>query len=294
MSWKNIKQQSFAEALLVEHDALTELDEVLELIDWTRIEVMLSGIHNKASGEKTWPPLLMFKAMLLQSWYKLSDPQLEKQVARDLLFRRFIGLSLSETVPDHSSFWRFRNHPQIIALQASLLGENKQDAEAGYNVKVASDGKLKTTYGYKAHCNVDEEGLIKATNFTAGNVHDSQCFTDLISGCEEQVYADSAYASEKTNQYLKAQQIENCVLERAYRNKPLTAAQKAKNKIKSHIRSTVERTFGILKQHYAMGQARYLGLVRNQVRFSLMCVAYNIKRGVSLRRECQTWQESCA
>jgi IS5 family transposase len=47
------------------------------------------------------------------------------------------------------------------------------------------------------------------------------------------VYADSAYASEKTNQYLKEQQIENGVLERTYRNKPLTTAQKAKNKIKS-------------------------------------------------------------
>lgn len=40
-------------------------------------------------------------------------------------------------------------------------GQNKQDVEAGYNVKVASDGKLKTTYGYKAHCNVDEKGLSK-------------------------------------------------------------------------------------------------------------------------------------
>ena len=92
----------------------------------------------------------------------------------------------------------------------------------------------------------------------------------LISGTEKQVYAGSAYASEKTNQYLKERQIENCVLERAYRNKPLTGVQKAKNKIRSRVRSTVERTFDILKQHYGMGQARYLGLARNQVRFSSM------------------------
>ena len=42
------------------------------------------SIHNKAAGEKAWPPLMMFKVLLLQSWYKLSDPQLEKQLARDL------------------------------------------------------------------------------------------------------------------------------------------------------------------------------------------------------------------
>jgi hypothetical protein len=32
----------------------------------------------------------------------------EKQIARDLMFRRFIDLSLSEAVPDHSTIWRFR------------------------------------------------------------------------------------------------------------------------------------------------------------------------------------------
>ena len=39
----------------------------------------------------------MFKALLLQSWYHLSDPQLEKQLARDLLFRRFVELDLFES-----------------------------------------------------------------------------------------------------------------------------------------------------------------------------------------------------
>ncbi|ORU90961.1 MAG: hypothetical protein A6F72_00095 [Cycloclasticus sp. symbiont of Poecilosclerida sp. N] len=49
----------------------------------------------------------MFKALLLQSWYKLCDRALEKQLARDLLFRRFVGLDISEVVPGHSTFWRF-------------------------------------------------------------------------------------------------------------------------------------------------------------------------------------------
>ena len=64
MSWKNLKQQSFAEALLVEHDALTELDDVQKLIDWSRIETMLSGIHNKANGEQAWPPFVIWFIIL--------------------------------------------------------------------------------------------------------------------------------------------------------------------------------------------------------------------------------------
>ena len=104
MAWKNLKQRSLADSMLIDHDTLKELDSVNELIEWDRLERILQGIHASPRGEKAWPPLLMFKALLLQSWYKLSDPALEKQLARDLLFRRFVALDIAESVPDHSSF----------------------------------------------------------------------------------------------------------------------------------------------------------------------------------------------
>ena len=324
MAWKNIKQTSLATSLLIEHAALQELDDVHGLIDWTRIEALLSGIHNKRKGELAWPPLLMFKALLLQSWYKLSDPALEKQLARDLLFRRFVGLDIALAVPDHSSFWRFRQlldkkrllTPLLTEINAQLNqqgliiragtvsivdasvieaqrsrpnkdkdGHNTQDAEAGYAVKAGADGKIKSTYGFKAHINVDEDGFVKATDMTAGNVHDSNVFTELLSGDESAAYADSAYASKKHSAWLKERNIQNKILQRAYRNKPLTAAQKQFNRLQSGTRSIVERVFGILKLHYAMGKARYLGLARNQTRLMLMCIGYNLKRGNSIQRQ---------
>ena len=58
-------------------------------------------------------------------------------------------------------------------------GSSTQDPDAAWNVKAGSDGKYKSTYGYKAHINVDEEGLIKAIAYSAGNVHDSNHFTTL-------------------------------------------------------------------------------------------------------------------
>ena len=108
MAWKHLKQRSLADSMVVTHEAVKELDELNELINWSRVEQHLSYLHAKPRDKKAWPPLFMFKALLLQSWYNLSDPQLEKQLARDLLFRRFIELDLSESVPDHSTFWRFR------------------------------------------------------------------------------------------------------------------------------------------------------------------------------------------
>jgi hypothetical protein len=54
-------------------------------------------------------------------------------------------------------------------------------------VKQGSDGKRKTTYGFKAHINVDEAGFIKAIVFTAGNIHVSNHFTELLNGDESAV-----------------------------------------------------------------------------------------------------------
>jgi hypothetical protein len=42
------------------------------------------------------------------------------------------------------------------------------------NVKIAADGKRKTTYGYKMHANTDEDGFVKKMAYTPGNVHDSK------------------------------------------------------------------------------------------------------------------------
>jgi transposase, IS5 family len=149
----------------------------------------------------------------------LSDPGLEKQLARDLMFRRFINLGLSEGVPDPSTIWRFRNTLAKQGLLDTLLsevnqqlsakglyikagevsivdatvieakqsrprknakGENTQDSDAGYNIKVAANCKTASAYGYKTHVNVDEDGFIKAVDYTSGNGHDSQSLKKLL------------------------------------------------------------------------------------------------------------------
>ena len=50
MAWKNLKQLSLADSLTSEHEALTELDDINELVDWEAIEHLLGGIHAKRRG----------------------------------------------------------------------------------------------------------------------------------------------------------------------------------------------------------------------------------------------------
>jgi len=134
-------------------------------------------------------------------------------------------------------------------------GESTQDPEAGWNVKKASDGKTKTVYGFKLHANnVDEDGFVKNTAVTPANTHDSQVFTPLLEGDE---VADSAYKGQEHANLLENKEIDNRIIRRAYRNHPLSATDKQFNRRHAGVRSTVERVFGIFKQHYGMVKARY-------------------------------------
>lgn len=85
---------------------------------------------------------------------------------------------------------------------------------------------------------------------------------------------------------MEKKSIKNRIIKRAYRNRPLTEQDKKHNRTHSGVRCTVERVFGVLKLHYGMAKARYMGISRNRTRFDLMCIAYNIKRGVSIQQDC--------
>lgn len=51
--------------------ALTEMDDIQNLLDWSAIK---DHLRANPLVEKAWPPLLMFKVLLLQAWYNLNDP----------------------------------------------------------------------------------------------------------------------------------------------------------------------------------------------------------------------------
>jgi len=69
--------------------------------------------------------------------------------------------------------------------------------------------------------------------------------------------------------YIKSGKVSIHLVKRAYRNKPLNKEAKQLNWIHSGVRCTVERVFGVLKQHYGMAKGRYLGLNKNRTRFEL-------------------------
>ena len=90
-------------------DPLPRLDSI---VDWQAFRPLLKVIHQKQrksnAGRKPYDVTLMFKMLVLQSLYNLSDDQTEFQVRDRLSFQRFLQLSPEDTVPDAKTLWLFR------------------------------------------------------------------------------------------------------------------------------------------------------------------------------------------
>ena len=90
-------------------DPLVQLNE---RVNWDLFRPELDKIREKerksSAGRKAFDVLLMFKILVLQSLYNLSDDAVEYQVRDRLSFMRFLGLSIGDRVPDAKTIWLFR------------------------------------------------------------------------------------------------------------------------------------------------------------------------------------------
>jgi IS5 family transposase len=90
-----------------------QVNKLNDAIDWRRVEQILMAhytVGTSGEGADAYPPLLLFKCMLLQKWFRInSDPELENQINDRLSFKKFLRLSFDRPSPDHSTFSRFRS-----------------------------------------------------------------------------------------------------------------------------------------------------------------------------------------
>src|SRR6187397_3214695 len=258
MARRDFRQLGLADSIVRRRGKKSEwLDRLDAALDWPALETIVAGVYASREGGLSYPLLTYVKLLLLQQWYGLSDEGLEAAVDDRLSFRRFAGIPLAESVPDHSSIWRFREQLARRGLAERLLAEvNRQldtgglilrrgtliDAtilEAAVRPPAGDAGEVsprdpragwtkengRSRFGYKAHVAVDEgSGLVREAAMTPADVHDS------VQGDEQAVYADKAYDSEARRAGLRERGIEPRITHKARRNRPLKAWQTWFNK----------------------------------------------------------------
>ncbi len=94
-------------------------------VDWEVFRPELETIREKErkslAGRKPFDVVLMFKVLVLQSLYNLSDDAVEYQVRDRLSFMRFLGLGIGDRVPDAQTIWLFHEELGRVGLVKRLF-----------------------------------------------------------------------------------------------------------------------------------------------------------------------------
>jgi transposase, IS5 family len=122
-------------------DPLVRLKEV---VDWRMFRPEIEKLRQKErksnAGAKSYDSLMMFKILVLQSLYGLSDDAMEAQILDRITFMRFLGLNLGSKVPDAKTIWVFRQDLIEAGIFDSLFA--KFDEHLNSNGFAAKKGQI--------------------------------------------------------------------------------------------------------------------------------------------------------
>ena len=284
------------------------LDRLSALVDWEPIATVLAPLYPSARGEPAWPPLAMFKALLLAVWHDLSDVKLAEALEDRASFRRFCGFSADEATPERSAFVRFRRAliahgldrrlfeavtSQLKAravtvktgtlVDATIIASASKDDGEGRWVKHRSRPGV---HGFKAHVGADADtALVEAVSVTPANIHDGREGPAVLPDEPGDVFADSAYRGQHFAQAVRAKGGTPRVALTAMwgRDEQETLARlKAWNAPIQRIRARIEKIFGTWKRCYGLRRMRWRGLARAAAQVHFTATAYNLKRSLNL------------
>ena len=281
------------------------------LMPWVEFCSLIEPYYPRAGNGR--PPVgleRMLRMYCIANWFNLSDVACEDSLYDVPVFREFCRIDLGrERVPDATTLLHFRHlleannlgaalfakvgelllangmklsggtivDATLIAAPPSTKNKDKSRDPEMHQVKKANEWH----FGMKLHIGADSKtGLVHSASVTAANVHDSHEVPNLLHGRETRLYGDSAYRGKAQRERLKeiAPKAKDFTNKRAYRNRPLTDADKATNRRKSSVRSKIEHPFLTLKRLWGFAKVRYRGLAKNANRAFAMLAMLNINK----------------
>jgi IS5 family transposase len=281
------------------------------LIDWDAFRPIVSGLNKNNTikgGRPNIDVVIMIKLLVLQQWFGLSDPQLERELADRISFKVFIRTS--NIIPDFTTVWLFREKLaesgkdkeiwtelqrqldnlgykvgkgviQDATFITSDPGHAHKDTPRGDEAKTrrSKDGTWskkgnKSYFGYKLHSKIDaDNGLIRDIETTTASLHDSQ--VDLANKGEVR-YADKGYSGAETKGY-------DASMKRAARGHPLGIMDILRNERISKKRSPVERHYAVIKRVFKAGHVMVTTVKRTGVKMLFTAIGFNLYQLVTLK-----------
>ena len=280
------------------------LAEAKKQVDWEAFRPIIKPMYTNDTprgGRPNTDEVVMMKLLVLQAWYGLSDPELERQALNRIDFQHFLGFP--GNAPDYSTVWQFRERLALTGTDRLVWEEQQRQldekglkvkkgvvqdatfitADPGHapadkprgdeaNTRRSRDGTWtkkgsKSYYGYKLHSKEDtDRGLVRDLEVSTASLHDSQ--VDL-SQPGEVVYRDKGYFGVEPRGY-------DGTMRRAVRGHPLGIRDKLRNKRINRKRAPGERPYAVIKRIFHAGHVLVTTLARVRVKMVFACLCYNL------------------
>ena len=285
------------------------LERMDELIPWQRLEARIHPYYPKAGrGRRPYALSVMLRAHCVQVFYNLSDPGMEDLLYEAESVRRFVGLRLSDPLPDESTLLHFRHLLEEHQLGQGLFAEiNAHLEDQGLRlregtivdatiIEAPSSTKNRTGqrdpemhqvkkgnqyhFGMKLHIGVDAEtGLVHSMTTTSANVHDVTEAHRLLHGRELQVWGDAGYMGVQKREENLELAVDWQVAMRPGQRRKLEPGSLAAwaERVKASIRAKVEHPFLGVKGGFDYAKVRYRGLAKNTERLAMLLGLSNLK-----------------
>jgi transposase, IS5 family len=269
---------------------------------------------NPKGGAPHWPVVTMLKVVFLQKCFGLSDPMAEEMLQDRISFRKFVGLSMDDKTPDHSTISTFRDrlrkkgHGSTLFDEAlailkerglvlntgtlidatileAPLGGKRADGSRSTDPCASKTAKGRRSYhGYRAHVATDRRGIITDYRYDTASASEHVHFDDLAAKETKAVFADSGCRSkDRVERLRKRGVVAGFCHGRVKGQKELTPLQKRLNRLIAPIRAFVEHPFAWIKARLNNRRVRYRGASRNAMDFALSAVACNFCRSFNLK-----------
>ena len=278
------------------------LERMDGLIPWQKLEERIRPVYAKRGmGRRPYPLSAMLRIHCVQLFYNLSDPGMEDLLYEAESVRRFVGLSLTEALPDETTILNFRHLLERHELGRGLLEEinahlesqglrlregtivDASIIEAPSSTKNRSgerDPEMHQTkkgnqwhFGMKAHIGVDADtGIVHSMSTTAANAHDVTEAHNLLHGGETQVWCDAGYQGVHKREENLGREVEWQVAMRPGKRRKLDpeSPEALTEKHKASVRAKVEHPFLKVKRIFGYAKVRYWGLAKNTDRLALL------------------------
>ena len=287
----------------------SRLSQVSNLIDWSPIRQILDEMYDNKSekgGRPNCDVILMFKILILQQWYGLSDLEVERQMADRISFMAFLGFP--DLFPDSRTIWLFRERMVKTEKDKIVWAELQRQLDSmGLQVRrgtiqdatfiEADQGSLKKPrgdaaktrrsrdgtiakkgneyhFGYKLHQKTDiDYYLIREIETTTAKLHDSQI--DLSTEGEI-VLRDRGYFGVQPKGI-------DFTMKRRTTEKPLEELDRERNRLISVLRSPGERPHAVIKRVFRAGRVLVTTVKRVGVLMMVTAFAYNLYQLCTLK-----------